>query len=249
MNSVKFLLLLAILLVASACNDNATLSSPRKADAILAISWQPAFCESHSRKKECKSQTSERFDASHFTLHGLWPQPRSRSYCNVSQKDVQRDKQGKWMQISRLELSADLRTELQRVMPGYQSGLHRHEWIKHGGCYSDTAQKYFADSLILMEKLNASTLRDLFADNVGKSITAVQIRDAMDESFGAGSGLRLRVKCRDDKNSGRRLISELTLAIAGEINASGDVGELIRSALADDKQGCPSGIVDPVGQQ
>lgn len=242
---MRFILLIGVLLLVHGCNDGAKSVTPRPADVILAISWQPAFCETHSRKKECRSQTSSRYDASHFALHGLWPQPRSKSYCGVSKKDIQRDKRGKWLQISRLELSDDLRTELQRVMPGYQSGLQRHEWIKHGGCYSDMPEKYFADSLMLMEKLNASSLRELFAGNIGEHITTTQIRAAMDESFGAGSGLRVRVKCSDD--SGRRLILELTLALAGEI--SDGVGELLLSALPDDKKSCPGGIIDPVGEQ
>lgn len=242
---MKLILLIGVLLLVSGCNDGTKSTTPRPADAILAISWQPAFCESHSRKKECRSQTSQRYDASHFALHGLWPQPRSKSYCWVSEKDIQRDKRSKWLQISRLELSEELRIILQQVMPGYQSGLQRHEWIKHGSCYSDTPQKYFADSVLLMEKLNASPLRELFAGNIGKQITTTQIRDAVDESFGAGSGLRVRVKCSDD--GGRRLISELTLAMAGDID--GDVGKLLLAALPDDKKSCPDGIVDPVGQQ
>lgn len=242
---MRFILLISVLFLVYGCNDGAKSAAPRSADAILAISWQPAFCETHSRKKECRSQTSSRYDASHFALHGLWPQPRSKSYCGVSEKDIQRDKRGKWMQILRLELSKDLRENLQRVMPGYQSGLQRHEWIKHGSCYSDAPEKYFADSLVLMEKLNASSLRELFAGNIGKHITTKQIRAAMDEAFGAGSGARLRVKCSND--SGRRLISELTLALAGKVGD--DVGKLLLSALPDDKKSCPGGIVDPVGQQ
>jgi ribonuclease T2 len=37
----------------------------------LAISWQPAFCETLPRRRECREQTHDRFDASHFFLHGL----------------------------------------------------------------------------------------------------------------------------------------------------------------------------------
>ena len=40
---------------------------------VLAISWQPSFCQGNQYKKECKSQTEDRFDATNFTLHGLWP--------------------------------------------------------------------------------------------------------------------------------------------------------------------------------
>ena len=51
---------------------------------VLAVSWQPAFCEGHADAPECASQTADRFDATHFTLHGLWPQPRSLEYCGVA---------------------------------------------------------------------------------------------------------------------------------------------------------------------
>lgn len=34
---------------------------------VLAISWQPAFCEMHN-KTECQSLESNRYDALHFTL-------------------------------------------------------------------------------------------------------------------------------------------------------------------------------------
>ncbi|MFK5977266.1 MAG: ribonuclease [Rhizobiaceae bacterium] len=242
---MRSILLIGILLFFHGCNDGAKSTIPQPADVILAISWQAAFCETHSRKKECQSQTSSRYDATHFALHGLWPQPRSKSYCGTSEADIQHDKRGKWLKILQLELSKDLRANLRLIMPGYQSGLQRHEWIKHGSCYSDTPEKYFTDSLVLMEKLNGSPLRELFAGNIGKHITTKQIRAAMDEGFGAGSGLRVRVKCSND--SGRRLISELTLALAGEVGD--DVGKLLLSALPDDKKSCPGGIIDPVGQQ
>lgn len=244
MNRITLTFISLVLLLLNGCK----LPVPREADAILAISWQPAFCESKSRKKECRSQTKERFDASHFTLHGLWPQPRSKSYCDVSNKDIQRDKRGKWMQISRLELSGDLRAELQQVMPGMQSGLQRHEWVKHGSCYADTPTEYYTDSLDLMTQINGSAMQKLFANNIGMHVNTTQIRAAMDESFGEGSGARIRVKCNTDQNSGRRLIVEITLALAGHIGG-GDIGKLMRTAFPDNKKGCPGGIIDPVGQQ
>ncbi len=50
----------------------------------LAVSWQPAFCEARTRTPECRSQTPGRFDASHFSLHGLWPEPYENVFCGVS---------------------------------------------------------------------------------------------------------------------------------------------------------------------
>ena len=56
-------------------------------DYLLAISWQPAFCQTRQRKSECITQTQARFDADHFTLHGLCPQPINNVYCDVDTED------------------------------------------------------------------------------------------------------------------------------------------------------------------
>lgn len=72
---------------------------------VLAVNWQPAFCQTHRNKTECRTQTAERYDADHFTLHGLWPQPRSNIYCNVSSVDKSLDQRGAWDQLGALGLS------------------------------------------------------------------------------------------------------------------------------------------------
>ncbi len=48
---------------------------------VLAVSWQPGFCETRPTRKECVDQTSDRFDATHFSLLCLWP--LRQSYCGV----------------------------------------------------------------------------------------------------------------------------------------------------------------------
>ena len=65
------------------CRRSPRCRAPR-GEAILSLSWEPAFCEGHANKRECASATPSGFDATHFTLHGLWPQPRRKQYCNVS---------------------------------------------------------------------------------------------------------------------------------------------------------------------
>jgi len=213
---------------------------------ILAVSWQPAFCETRPDKPECESQTEDRFDASHFTLHGLWPQPRNNAYCNVSAADRSADEASRWTDLPEVELSAALRADLDEVMPGTQSSLERHEWTKHGTCYGTNAEEYFADSLVLMETLNTSAVADLFADNVGNTITLDAIRAAFDDAFGPGAGERIRVACSNDGN--RRLIGEITIGLTGDISALEDLPTLLAAARSTDG-GCTDGVVDPVGQQ
>ena len=99
----------------------------RKPGYVLAVSWQPGFCETRWRLPECRSQTSERYDASHFSLHGLWPQPRSKAYCGVNQSEIRKDKDRRWRELSWPRLDQDLWNQLKQVMPGTRSGLHKHE--------------------------------------------------------------------------------------------------------------------------
>jgi ribonuclease T2 len=216
-----------------------------RAAYVLSVSWQPAFCETKRDKAECATQTPNRFDATHFTLHGLWPQPRRNAYCNVPPELSLADKDGDWDRLPEPKLSDATRQKLSQVMPGTQSNLERHEWIKHGTCFpADSADEYFSRAIALVDQLNASKAQGLFAANVGAEITGKAIRDAFDESFGEGAGDRVRVSCK--RIRGRNLIVELTIGLAGEIGEEPSLANLIAGSAATDP-GCPGGAVDAVG--
>ncbi|MCQ0989093.1 ribonuclease T2 family protein [Jiella marina] len=213
---------------------------------VLAISWQPAFCERASNRPECRSQTGDRFDADHFSLHGLWPQPRRVEYCGVAPSDRAADQAGSWGELDSVAVDEATRQELARQMPGTQSHLDRHEWVKHGTCYGTSADEYFDDSLAVLEAINASAVRDLFAGAVGERLTRSEIRAAFDQAFGPGAGERVRVSCSQD--GGRTLIGELTIGLVGEIEAEPDVASLMAAARPTNG-GCREGLVDAVGLQ
>jgi len=211
---------------------------------VLAISWQPAFCEGRPNRDECTSQTGERFDATHFALHGLWPQ--RVDYCDVPRDQQFADQDGDWDTLPDPELSAATRLRLKEAMPGSQSNLDRHEWIKHGTCYGEPADAYFSDALAMLDAVNASPVRDLFARSIGKQLTQKQVRDAFDIAFGKGAGLRVRLAC--DRDGDRRLITELTIGLTGEITGPADYKRLTMAARPTDG-GCDAGFVDAVGLQ
>lgn len=210
---------------------------------ILAASWQPAFCEGAPGKPECRQQGRNRFDASHFSLHGLWP---TGEYCGVSSSVEQLDRDGRWSALPPVELDPPLQKVLDQVMPGTRSQLERHEWIKHGTCFGADQARYYGTATLLLSALNASKVRDLFADNIGKTLTRDQIREAFDDSFGGGAGQRVRIACDDDGK--RRIISEITIGMWGTPGDTPNLGKLIRAARPTDG-GCVGGIVDPVGLQ
>lgn len=231
---------------APATPDKAS-SASGKPEFVFALSWQPAFCETKPDKPECKAQTASRFDAAHFTLHGLWPQPNGNFYCGVKASDRANDKPGRWDRLPAVTLDAATRKELDQVMPGTRSDLERHEWIKHGTCSGKSQQDYFADAVRLLREVNASPVQALFAKNVGGDLTSGEIRDAFDAAFGAGAGDRVRVSCVSDH--GKRLIGEITLGLTGPIDPDSSLSNLMLAAASTDNAGCPKGTVDAVGLQ
>ncbi len=221
-------------------------ASGRKPRYTLALSWQPAFCEAHNRTPECRSQTPGRFDASHFSLHGLWPEPFENAFCDVPAGQVRDSKDGYWENLPPVMLSARLRSALDQVMPGTRSQLERHEWTKHGTCYGATQEQYFTDAVALMGALNGSGVANLFAANIGRQLSQRQIRAAFDAAFGSGTGQRVSMDCERDGD--RFLISELTINLVGPITADADLASLAAAARPTDG-GCNIGTVDPAGLQ
>jgi len=223
----------------------ATGANGTRATHVLALGWEPAFCLGHEDKAECANETGQSFDASHLSLHGLWPQPRGKAYCDVSQDLVQADHNHDWASLPEPDLTDATKARLAAVMPGFQSGLERHEWIEHGTCFGATADSYFNRAADLVEQVNASAVRDLFAQNVGGSLSSDAIRAAFDGAFGAGAGERVTVNCQG--RGQERAIGELVIALSGDVAGSGPIGNLILAA-APAPSGCPSGAVVQPGR-
>ncbi len=229
MKKSVFLFLVAIVsaLLAFGTNSGKEPASSQKVstDNLLAISWQNAYCQTHQKKRECRNVKPTHYSASNFTLHGLWPQPRSRQNCKGKRK---------------VFLEKELYMELLEVMPAAKSGLQHHEWKKHGTCYGKDQEGYFKDSIYLVKEINKSPVRDLFARNVGKKITKEQLNRAFNKAFGSGSGRKVKMICKNG------LITELRINLKGEITPKSDIKTLLKSAK-NAKGGCKSGLVDEVG--
>lgn len=213
---------------------------------VLAMSWQPAFCETKPEKTECKTQAPDRFDADHFTLHGLWPQPEQNVFCGVSATDRSHSQRGEWDKLPEPNVSAETRARLSKAMPGTASNLQRHEFTKHGTCFPGNADLYFRVSLALLEQINASRLRGLMATHIGATVSSDDIKREFEQNFGVGAGAALGVRCVDDQNSHRTLISEIRVNLKGALEEATKLQHVLdHSTRTDD--GCSGGIVDPVG--
>jgi ribonuclease T2 len=244
----KFIALASMLMLA-ACEPAAQAGSASDA-YVLALTWHPAFCETSPRRGECRSQMPDAPAMRQFSLHGLWPQPGTNVWCSSDSRSIQADKDGRWRDIDIDRLDEPLWRRLQAGMPGTRSQLHRHEWIKHGTCIKGaTAASYFETSLDLLDVLNATALADLFEANIGKRLSAAQIRAAFEADFGKGAGERVRISCEDDGS--RRIISEITIGLKGALPADPDRQAFAALVAASPpiEPGCPGGLVDGAGDQ
>ncbi len=224
-----FTLLLTVLISSLLYAYSAKSSVPVKTEVstnnLIAISWQNAFCETHQNRRECRNVKPTDFSASHFTLHGLWPQPRNNTYCKKSEK---------------VWLDKALYKELLHVMPAARNGLHQHEWKKHGTCYNSSQERYFKDSISILKQINNSKVRDFFVKNIGKTVTAKQVRLAFDRSFGQGSGRKIKMNCH------KGLITELHVNLLGNVSSLKNISTLLKDAK-NAQNGCQKGRIDRVG--
>ncbi len=208
---------------------------------LLALSWHNAFCETHRYKKECKRNIGSLFRSkSHetqFVLHGLWPQPRNRVYCNVDKEFITADKSKHWRDIPCLALDDEVETQLSKIMPGFASDLHKHEWVKHGTCYGTEANRYFSDAISLVKQVNASALGTLFKQKIGKYISLKEVRALANKTFGQGAGKRVVLQCKNG------LITELWLQLG---TGSDDLATLLKRGKPMYSR-CKGGRVDKAG--
>lgn len=217
--------------------------APPAQSYTLTISWHPAFCESKPRLAECRGERSSDYTADHFALHGLWAEDE---YCGVSDRLISVDGDNRWSDLPEIDVSDATWRDLQRIMPGSEEQLERHEWIFHGTCSGASANIYFSRAIALVETVNKSAARELLARNIGKQVSRNQIRAAFDAAFGDGAGRKVRVDCDEDDD--RELIAELRINLDGDAMGSASLADLMhagRNASA----GCNGGIVDRVGEQ
>ena len=215
--------------------------NPTSKQNLLALSWHNAFCETHRNKKECKRGLSNLINRkssdTQFVLHGLWPQPRNNAYCNVDKALVRADKNRSWRDLPYLALDEEIEDALEKVMPGYASQLHKHEWIKHGTCYGTDANAYYADAISLVNQVNTSAIGKFFTQNIGKRISLKQVRTLADKTLGKGTGNRIELQCK------RGLVTELWLHLG---TGSDDLATLLKRGKKT-RSRCKGGLIDKAG--
>jgi len=223
--------------------------SPPADHYLLALSWEPTFCQFNADKPECRELDGADFAATHLAIHGLWPDTRDSKrlrYCGVDASVKALDEQGRWCEMPAPELSAETHAALGPAMPGARSCLDRHEWIEHGTCAGVSAQRYFSATLHLAAAVQASPLGALLAANVGRQMPRQKLVDAFELAFGPDASKALTLLCKPSSTGSLLIEIRITLepsAMDGEL----DGGDL-RPTGSGAGGSCPATIrIDPVG--
>jgi ribonuclease T2 len=209
----------------------------------LALSWQPAFCESHRNKKECGVSFPATFQAAgNFTLHGLWP---NREACGINYGNCEHVRQQReFCNYPALPLDPEVVKQLSQVMPGTASCLERHEWFKHGTCQREwDPSQYFEVALELVRQFNGSGLNKYMAENMGKEVAREDFLKQVDTALGAGARERLELGC-----SGGNRLTDVFVNLPARIEPGASLTELIKLAPPDFRSRCPARFtIDAVG--
>lgn len=211
---------------------------------VLALSWQPAFCETKAEKHlpECECQNEKSFSSKNFTLHGLWPSVESDashdySYCGVSSSLVALDKKHKWEELPSDFISKSTLSELLEYMPGARSDLFKHEWYKHGVCTGMSGDDYFLLMLQLVKEFAKSKSNMFIASNVGKSIAKKTLYKRFESEFGKGSASALQLVCT--KVNGVQLLTEIRINLKKNLSLSSKLKDVL-DFTKPSKDNCPA---------
>ncbi len=177
------------------CNVNG------KADSyVLALSWQPAFCESKRSKPECTQPEflkPDQYQSKNFTLHGLWPNKKdcgiNYGFCNGVER------KSSFAAYDPLVLKAETTSLLGKVMPSFRakSFLERHEWNKHGTCQSRNEDDYFTYAASLVEQFNSlRVVTEVVRNGIGKKIKKSDFMNAIDKELGEGVSNHIVFICK-----------------------------------------------------
>ncbi len=209
---------------------------------VLALSWQPAFCESKPDKEECQTQTERRYDATNFVLHGLWPNlqgddEHTFGYCNVSRSIIRQDQNSDWCDMPDIDLSEKVFQDLSKYMPGSGSCLQNHEWYKHGTCSGMSADAYYKLANALVKRFNDSDFNQYVAQQVGRQVSRRDLLARFTDEFGADADNYLSLRCT--KVDGDSLLTEIQIALRADLTRADDISNLFPDEDVPTQGNCP----------
>lgn len=212
---------------------------------VLALIWQPAFCETKPDKPECGISDPSVYQARNFTLHGLWPNKEAcgtgYGFCG-SVKRQEND----FCDYPAVALDASTRKGLAQVMPSVVAGfcLERHEWHKHGTCQKEWQDdQYFDMAVDLTRQFNESGMAHFMNRRIGREIRTEDFLSRLAAVLGAGSRERVKLGCKNG------MLVEVQISLPARMERGEDLDALMARAAPKSGSTCGAAFhVDPIGQ-
>ncbi len=212
---------------------------------VLALSWQPAFCEFRPDKPECRITDLSAYQARNFTLHGLWPNKKScgtrYGFCGEVKKQ-----EHDFCDYPEVRLATAARDTLAQVMPSVAAGscLERHEWHKHGTCQTEWSDdQYFELASDLTRQFNESGMAYFVNRRIGREVRTEDFLSRLAAVLGAAARERVKLGCKDG------LLVDVQISLPAALEAGADLEILIAQAAPKDGSSCGETFrVDAIGQ-
>ncbi|WP_158262662.1 ribonuclease T2 family protein [Photobacterium sanctipauli] len=160
---------------------------------VLAVSWQPGFCEHANfkgNKPECTALDDGKIAINHLTLHGLWPNKKS---CGINY--------GYCQPYKAMKLSDDTVASIAQWMPNFhfQTDFGSYQWKKHGSCQHRSDDEYFITATKLVEQADASPIGTYIKQRIGQSITVDDFKRYLTSQLGSKAAKRIQLSCAKGK--------------------------------------------------
>ena len=224
---------------------------------VLAMSWQPAFCETNKKgKKECTDESflgEDQYQANNFTLHGLWPNKKD---CGINYGFCSEVKQkSSFDAYDALELNEQTIKSLGMVMPSVRAGSHleRHEWYKHGTCQKMVVNEYFNYATQLVQEFNSfpvvteliKTAKETYLkdDSIPQDkkksfkIKKSDFNKLIETSLGAGAAKSIVIVCKKD------MLVEVNIPLKKDLPMNPKLADLIDLNATGWSRGCRDEII------
>lgn len=170
------------------------LVSDDTAASLLVLTWAPSFCLVEPGNAACGTGEVQAKGET-LILHGLWPQPRDRQYCGLTQ-----DMRDRESSLPPVQLSDATRSRLGSTTVNTEE-LANHEWYTHGTCAGVSPDAYFTDAATLTDEAR-QVLDPVLRDAPGDRLTLSAVQERVDAAFGAGAGARVALDCRTSPGEG-----------------------------------------------
>jgi len=211
---------------------------------VLALSWQPAFCETRPDKAECRITDPGAYQARHFTLHGLWPNKKNcgthYGFCG----EIKNQKTD-FCDYPAVTLDTDSQASLAEVMPSVNAGscLERHEWHKHGTCSRWSMESYFDLATDLTRQFNDAGMAYFMNRKIGQQVRTEDFISRIIAVLGPAAKDRISLTC--DKG----MLIEVRLNLSISLAYGTDLEKLIPEAPLQAESDCGEAfLIDAIGQ-